>query len=560
MESSQKTRVSGTEVRIKGVALSEGIAIARICMFNEHRHSNLPMYKVTGDGVERELNRLERALDIAKERIGQLQESVVENIGAAEGEIFTAHKMILDDPSLHQKIVQQIETTGINAETAVSQVLDSFEARMRSLGDEYMRERASDFAEIRDRILDVLGNMHPALQCDDQHCLHGKNRMVVAEELTPSLTVDLDTSSVCGFVTERGGVNSHAAILARALGIPAVSGIRGIRDMVGCGIELLVNGYDGEIIIWPHEKTVHDILEAHPQHLRRHEIVEPIDGFCVMGNISISRETNQCLKMLPDGIGLYRTEFELMDAGRFLTENELYERLKSVAQAFDGKPVVYRLLDIGSDKTMPFMNIDKEENPALGLRGARLLLSRPELIEIQARALARVSRDYTVRVLYPMIADVAQFEAVDRIFSAAAQSLGQGRILKGIMFEVPSACLVADELFERIDFASIGTNDLLQYLFAVDRNNEHVAADYNPDHPIFWGVIQRMATLADKYNKPLSMCGEMAGNPRFISKLIECGIRSVSVSPMRIPDVRAAAQSSLQLLAKTNSFTGSVAG
>lgn len=529
------------ERRLSGLALSAGCAVGKVCLFNENRHSNLPMYRIAGSGVEREVERVHRAIDIASGRLDSIRREVQKQIGAAEAEIFVAHKMILQDPELKREIISQIEEENVNAESAVAYVLDSYEARLQKLDDEYIKARATDFGEIKRRLLDVMGNMRPGLQCDAAHCQKGRDRIIVAEELTPSLTVDVDPEQTMAFVTERGGINSHAAILARALGIPAVSGLAGVRELTGCGAELLVNGDSGEIILWPEDDTVSAVMARSTSTRGMPEAADPVPGFRVMANISMASDIEECIRMKAEGIGLYRTEFEIIAEGRMLSEDELCERYVSVARSMAGKGVIFRLFDIGSDKTVPFLNIPEEENPSLGLRGARLLLGRREVLATQARALARTSEGGRVHVMYPMIIDVEQFRQIRREFIAAVADIPHGTIRHGVMFEVPSACLLARELLEEADFASVGTNDLTQYLFAVDRENDLVSYDYNPDRQVFWDLIRSMSEAARDAGKPLSVCGELAGYQQYVSRLMEAGIDAVSVSPRRIPEVRSSA-------------------
>lgn len=531
------------EKRLKGLALSRGYAVGRVCLLNENRHSNLPMYRVVGAGLEREEFRVRRAIEISRDQLDKIREEVKTRIGSAEAEIFVAHRMILEDPQLSREIFERIQGENINAEAAVAYVLDSYEDRLMALDDEYLKTRATDFGDIKRRLLDVLGNMRPSLQCDKEHCLQGRNRIIVASELTPSLTVDIDPDLTIGFVTEHGGINSHAAILARAMGIPAVSGLSGIRDMIGCGMEILIDGTKGEVVLWPADESIADVTSKAPSARGVIEPVDPVDGFKVMANVNIASDLKHCLNMNAEGIGLYRTEFEVMAAERFFTEDELYQRYKPVVDSLAGRGVVFRMFDMGSDKSLPFMKIPREENPSLGWRGARLLLGRPDIMAPQARALARVSacEGGRIHVMYPMIVDLQQFVQLKDVFMEMISGIEHGQILHGIMFEVPSACLQASELFDVIDFASVGTNDLTQYLFAVDRDNDNVSYDYNPDKTVMWSVLKSLADAAAKAGKSLSICGELAGYSNFVPKLIEAGVTAVSVSPRRIPEVRLAA-------------------
>ncbi len=478
---------------------------------------------------------------MAADRLHELAERVAETIGQPEAAIFDAQRTILSDAALAREIDALIEEDHFNAEAAVSRTLDAYEARLRDLDNNYLKERATDIGEIRRRLLDTLGNMGTSLHCWSQdHCQQGTNRIIVAQDLTPSLTIELDTDHIMGFVTERGGPTSHAAILARALGIPAVSGIKGINEMIGCGTEMLLDGSTGEVVVWPGERTLaarHCLADQRPA---PPEAVAPVPGLAIMANISRADEIADALRMRAEGVGLYRTEFEFLAAERLLDEEEQANRYASVVRAMDGRPVYFRLLDIGGDKEAPFFNLPKEDNPYLGFRGSRVLLGRPDLLGPQARALARISLNGPVYVIYPMIVEAEQFRKLRRLFEEAIAGIPPGRILHGVMFEVPAACLQARELLEVADFASIGTNDLVQYLFAVDRNNELVARDCSPDHPAFWSLIRQIAEAARQTGRPLSVCGEMAGDARYLARWRALGINTLSVAPRLIPGLRRA--------------------
>jgi phosphoenolpyruvate-protein phosphotransferase (PTS system enzyme I) len=527
------------ETRFVGLPISPGMALSKVCLFNSHRHTVLPMYRVGADEAKQEQARVRRAIRLAAGRLDDLARQVAERIGPAEAAIFTAQRMILSDAGVSTEIFRAVEARHLNAEAAVAQTLDAYESRLRALDDDYLKERASDIGEVRRRLLDILGDLAPSLQCwSEAHCQQGLNRIVVAEELTPGLTVELNTEQVMGFVTERGGPNSHAGILARALGIPAVSGIKGIHEMLGCGTELLLDGDSGEVIVWPSEQTLagfHCLQASRP---RSAAAVAPVAGMAVMANISRASEVIDALDMQAEGIGLYRTEFEFLAAGRVLSEEEQEAHYSAVIRAMGGRPVNLRLLDIGGDKEAPFFELAREDNPYLGFRGSRLLLARNDLLSAQARALARASVHGPVQVIYPMIVELEQFLKLRRLFEEAIAGVPAGKIDHGVMFEVPSACLQARELLEAADFASIGTNDLIQYLFAVDRNNDRVAYDCSPDRPVFWSLIRQIAEAAARAGRPLSVCGEVAGDVRWLPKLSELGIRTISVSPRLIPEVR----------------------
>jgi len=545
-------KASGQELRLKGHVLSEGVVVGQVCLFNEIQPEDLPAYEIDAAGVEQEIERLHKGIAVAVEQLKQVRQRVAERIGNAEAGIFVAQRTILEDPSLQKEIIERIRGKRDNAEVAVALVLDSYEQKLLELDDEYIRERASDIGEVRRRLLDAIagGKSARQFQCAESACAHGHDRVVVAIELTPGSIVALDLEHTRAFVTERGGVNSHAAILARALGIPAVSGIENVRQLARCESRILVDGFRGEVVLCPRPETVEDALAREKTQSEALSgpatPMAPVEGFRVMANINLPGELDEALAMQAEGIGLYRTEFEVIAAGRMFSEDELYKRYARIVEAMKGATTTFRLLDVGSDKRLPFMRTPREENPALGWRGARLLLGNRELLATQARALARASRHGAIHVLYPMIVDREQFLSLRTHVLDAIDGIERGELYHGVMLEVPAACLQADELLEEADFASVGTNDLIQYLFAVDRDNKLVAADYSPDRPALWRLLRIIAEAGKKSGKPVSVCGELAGDPDYVAKLLNAGIDCVSTTARRIPRVRRAAQTALR--------------
>jgi len=529
------------ETRFKGLPLSGGVVFAKVCLFSERRHQDLPVRNVNAREVSKEKERVRKAISFVKGRLGELIASVKGKVGPAEAEIFTAQKMVLEDPALASRISEHIESKNFNAEKSVISSLDYFESQLAQMDNEYIRERASDIGEVKRRLLDALSNLKPSFQCSNEsYCQKGKNRVVIAEELTPSLTMELNTESIRGFVTERGGVASHAAILARALKIPAVSGIPNIHDLMFCGTDVLVNGDTGEVILWPSEKTLAQYPKLKSPVAEPLKAVEPITSLRVMANLNLAKKIQEVLEHKAEGIGLYRTEFEFFSAGKILDEEEQYHRYTAVLQMMHGKPVYFRMLDIGGDKNADFLKLPEEKNPYLGFRGSRFLLGHRDLFGAQARALARASRHGRVYVMYPMVIDLNQFLKLKKAFDEETADILTGEIKHGMMFEVPSACLDAEELFKYADFGSIGTNDLIQYLFAVDRDNEAVAYDHHPNRKVFWSLIHHVVSAAKKHRKPLSVCGELAGNPNYARQLMREGIHTVSVAPRMISSLRVA--------------------
>jgi phosphoenolpyruvate-protein phosphotransferase (PTS system enzyme I) len=418
----------------------------------------------------------------------------------------------------------------------------AYEQEFMKLDNQYLRERASDISEIRRRLLNQLHNLRPGFVCDGQaHCRRGRDRIIVAEELTPDMIVNMHLESVLGFVTEHGGVSSHAAIIARSLGIPAVSGVHGILAKVRCGDKIYLDGDDGTVYLRPDKSALEQMKPAGKMVAEVVRIIRSPAGIEVLANASMIEDVTLARSVHADGIGLLRTEIFFLTHNRLLDENEQFDFYSKVVSAMENKPVTFRLLDVGGDKPLPFLRIEKESNPYLGWRGARFLLASPDIFALQVRALGRVSRISKLKIMVPMIVDAAQaMEFRKRIFEQVSAVGGKPENLSiGAMFEVPSACLMADDIYKHVDFGSIGSNDLIQYLFAVDRNNERVSGDYNPEHPVLWNVLKNLSATAKRMRKPLSICGEMAGRDGIPSKLLDIGIRSFSVSPRYISRVRA---------------------
>ena len=529
----------GEEMRFTGLPVSPGVVVARVCLFQQERHTGVPTGAVGGRGPDRERARLDRAMAAVVERLEGLRQTVAVRLGPAEAEIFVAQKMMLEDPALNEQINLAL-AEGYNAESAVTHTLDGYESQLLELDDAYLKERASDLGELNRRLLDVLCDTRPSFQCSaDVECRHGRDRIVITDELTPTAILDTDTDRLLGFITERGGVTSHAGILARALGIPAVSGIPGIHNLVPCGTEVLLNGDTGQVVVRPGEET--KARAAGRIAAAAAAAVGPVEALKVMANISTAGEVPQAAEMQAEGIGLYRTEFEFFQAGRSLDEDQQYALYRDVLTAMDGRAVYFRMLDIGADKPLPELALPQEDNPSLGCRGARLLLARPELMLPQARALARASGEADVHVMYPMVTGLDQFRKLKHAFGEMTSDIDKGQVRHGVMFEVPSACMEARALLDEADFGSIGSNDLIQYVFAVDRNNENIAGDYSPDHEVFWRLLADLAAAAEAAGKPLSLCGELAADTRYTARLLAAGLRAVSVTARRISAVRGAA-------------------
>lgn len=532
------------EIRIEGIPLSGGVAYARAYLLESSRQDMIVSYSIHHEMSNAEQNRLHRAIAEAETQLDKLVADVTERLGSTQANIFLAQKMMLKDPVLLEQMLQGIQNDLLNAEAIVDQILRGYEAQLFAIDNEFMKERVSDISEIRLRLLNSLQR-----QNGDSHkkTVEGlfqpdELRIIIASELLPSETISLDTNVTLGFICEKVGQASHAAILARALGIPAISGVQGLTNDFLHGEPLLIDGASGTIFRRPCQNTLNLYPSVRKASKKKVHHIEPVCGFKVLANISLATECDQINEVNAEGVGLYRTEFEFFYKGNPLTEDEQYDRYSTVVNAMQGRTLHIRLLDFGGDKPAPFLELAQEQNPFLGFRGARLLQKRADLLIPQARALARASVHGPIDVIYPMIIDLKQFITLREMFLQNTQDIPNAQLKHGIMFEVPSACLDAEEILSVAECASIGSNDLIQYLFAVDRNNDLVTHDYGPDRPAFWNLLKHLVKTAEKCNRPLSLCGEIGGQPEYIPKLMECGIRSVSVSPRMIGTARMTAK------------------
>lgn len=536
------------EIRLIGLPVSDGVALARVRVLEKPGYDAVPFFLIEEEAISSEIALLEAALHQTAQQLEALIEKITERIGPAQANIFLAQKLMVEDNTLREEMFGSIRNLRFNAEAAIEKTFESYRRLLAEIEDEYLKERVADIDEIRRRLLDTMNrqkNGPPPPATKTPPNTSDELEIIVAEELMPGQTVTLDTGHTAGFITERGGTASHAAILARALGIPAVSGIHPLANCFLGGEEVLVNGTTGEVIIWPSESTLRLYPAVRHTAKQRIRAVSPVKGLVVMANLNVSEELDTVLSMQAEGIGLYRTEVEFLAEGRLLSEEEQFTRYAGVVRGMGGAPVQFRMMDFGGDKPAPFETPEPEDNPALGYRGARWLLGNPDFFATQARALARASRFGPVRIIYPMIADLDQFLKLRELFRRAVAGIEHGHLRHGVMLEIPSACLAANEILAVADFASIGSNDLIQYLFAVDRNNERVAADYHPNRKVFWTLLTQIVEAAREYNRPLSLCGELGSDPKALPRLIECGIHCVSINPRLIGLARVAARRSL---------------
>ena len=531
---------------ITGIAASNGISIAKAYLFEQ---PNLTVEKKLTENVELEIDRLEKALDQAKQELIQIQGHALKELGQDKADIFAAHLLVLSDPELINPIKEKIQMEKVNAEFSLQEVSALFVMMFEQMDNEYMKERAADIRDVTNRVqAHLLGVTIPNLNLINEEVI------IIAEDLTPSDTAQLNRQFVKGFTTNIGGRTSHSAIMARSLEIPAVVGTKNVTQIVNPGDLVIVDGLDGKVIINPsteqidqyNEKKVSLEKEKQEWAKLKNSATVSLDGEHVelAANIGTPNDVQGVLNNGGEGVGLYRTEFLYMGREQLPTEEEQFVAYKTVLENMQGKPVVVRTLDIGGDKELPYLHLPKEMNPFLGYRAIRLCLDQQEIFRTQLRALLRASTYGNLKVMFPMIATLEEFlEAKSILLEEKEVLILQGvevssKIEVGIMVEIPSTAIMADLFAKEVDFFSIGTNDLIQYTMAADRMNEQVAYLYQPYHPAILRLVKMVIDAAHKEGKWVGMCGEMAGDQTAIPILLAMGLDEFSMSASSILPAR----------------------
>ncbi|WP_142654006.1 phosphoenolpyruvate--protein phosphotransferase [Enterococcus faecium] len=534
---------------LKGIAASDGVAVAKAYLLVQ---PDLTFSKATVEDTAAEEARLDAALAKSTEELQQIREKAAQSLGEAEAQVFDAHLMVLSDPEMVGQIKQNIKDNSVNAESALKEVTDMYIGMFEAMEDNaYMQERAADIRDVAKRILaHLLGVTLPNPSMIDEEVV------VVAHDLTPSDTAQLDRNFVKAFVTDIGGRTSHSAIMARSLEIPAIVGTKEITAKVKEGDILAVNGIEGDVIIDPTDEQKAEFEKAGADYaaqkaewekLKNAETVTA-DGkhFELAANIGTPKDLVGVHNNGGEAVGLYRTEFLYMDSPDFPTEDDQYEAYKAVLEGMEGKPVVVRTMDIGGDKELPYLQLPHEMNPFLGYRALRISLSEQgdEMFRTQMRALLRASVHGNLRIMFPMVATLKEFRAAKAIFEEEKQKLiSEGKevsdtIQVGIMIEIPAAAVLADKFAKEVDFFSVGTNDLIQYTMAADRMNERVSYLYQPYNPSILRLIKNVIDAAHVEGKWAGMCGEMAGDQTAVPLLVGMGLDEFSMSATSILKTR----------------------
>lgn len=528
-----------------GIAASPGIAIGRAARMERQE---LKVEKREILSPEEEIERFKQAVEKAVSDLEEIYEKTLRELGEEKASIFQAHQMLLQDPVWTSEVENRIREESINGEYAIEQVTEQYISLFSEMEDEYMRERAADLKDVKNRVLAYLTGTN-------RREIHEQTpSILVAHDLTPSDTAQLDRKLTLGFVTEIGGRTSHSAIMARSLEIPAVVGIGEILAEARNGDLLIVDGLEGEIHLNPDPETVARFEEKRERYLQEKEGLKKLvdqptitrDGHQVeiAANIGTPKDLEGALRNGAEGIGLFRTEFLYMDRDTFPTEEEQFAAYKEVVEKMKGKPVIIRTLDIGGDKEIPYLDMPKEMNPFLGYRAIRLCLDRTELFKTQLRAILRASAYGRVKIMFPMVTTLSEVREAKRILHEIEEEFRERKIPfssdleVGIMVETPASAVIADILAKEVDFFSIGTNDLIQYTMAADRMNERVSYLYQPYHPAILRLVKMVIDAAHKEGKWAGMCGEMAGDPIAIPILLGLGLDEFSMSSSSILTAR----------------------
>lgn len=528
-----------------GKSVFRGIAIGKISVYRKNEQQ---VKRVRTENTKGELARYEAAKAAAIEQLQELYQKALKEVGEANAAIFEIHQMMLDDGDYNESVENIIETQKVNAEYAVAVTGDNFAQMFRAMDDDYMRERAADVKDISERVLSILNGGQKGKGVTDEPVI------IVADDLAPSETVQLEKDMVLSFVTVHGSVNSHTAILARTMAIPALIGTEELPlDDTVDGKLAVVDGLNGKIYVEPDAQTLEEMKKRRQAELEKTELLQllkgkenvTLDGKKIMlyANIGNIKDLATVIQNDAGGIGLFRSEFIYLEKDRYPTEEEQFSIYKTAVETMAGKRVIIRTLDIGADKQCEYFKMDKEENPALGYRAIRICLTRPEIFKTQLRALFRASAYGNLAIMYPMITSLWEVKRIKEIVEEVkaeltAEQLEFGNPQQGIMIETPAAVMMSEKLAKEVDFFSIGTNDLTQYTLAIDRQNPKLDKFYDAHHPAVLSMIRMTVENAHKAGIWAGICGELGADTSLTKEFLAMGVDELSISPGSILPIR----------------------
>lgn len=532
-------------ITLEGKSVFGGVAIGKIQFY---KRNEITIKRTRVEDVEAEVERFRNAKAKTLELLKGLYEKALEDVGEANAMIFEAHQLMLEDPDYVESIENIIRTQDVNAEYAIGATADNFAAIFEAMDDAYMQGRAADVRDVSERLLQALSSQNETVMVMDEPVI------IAADDLVPSETVQLDKEKVLSFVTMYGSANSHTAILARTMNIPAVIGLGEALKEEYDGKVAIVDGVDGKVYIDPDEETMASMQKKQKKDQEEKELLNQLKGkenvtksgqkVNVYANIGNLADVGAVLKNDAGGIGLFRSEFLYLESDTYPTEEQQFAVYKKVAETMAGKKVIIRTLDIGADKQVDYFKLDKEDNPALGYRAIRICLTRPEIFKTQLRALYRASAYGQISIMFPMIISVAEVKKIKEIVEEVKAELRtEGAAFRedvelGIMIETPAAVMVSRELAKEVDFFSVGTNDLTQYTLAIDRQNQKLEDFYDSHHPAVLAMIRMAAESAHAEGKWIGICGELGADVTLTETFLKMGIDELSVAPGMVLKVR----------------------
>ena len=531
-------------VQFSGKSVYKGIVLGTVAVFKDREE---PVRRKRIEDAAAEILRIEEAGMEAKAQLKALHDEALSAVGEVNAAVFEAYQIMVEDEDYRKSIYNMIRTEMVNGEYAVAVTGDNFSRMFSAMDDDYMKARAADVRDVSNRLIRILEGREETSRCLEEPAV------IVAEDLTPGEIVKLDRKKILAFVTVEGSSSSHAAILARMMNIPAVVGVPVNLEEIHDGMKAVVDGFQGTVIFNPDEETCIQAERKIAEERERRRLLENLKGketitldgkkIRLCANIGSASDVGYALENDAEGIGLFRSEFLYLGRKDFPTEEEQFQAYRQVVQTMGGKKVIIRTLDMGADKQADYFNLEKEENPALGLRGIRICLRRHDIFKTQLRAIFRATIYGNISVMYPMIISVEEVQEIFKIVREVQEELDRAKVPyqypeQGIMIETPAAALVSDELAKMVDFFSIGTNDLTQYTLAVDRQNQGLDDSYNPYHKAILKLIRMAVENAHKYGKWVGICGELGADTALTEEFVQMGMDEFSVAPSMVLRLR----------------------